>query len=593
MATLLTIEKLNKAYGTRVIFADADLAVQEKQKIGVIGRNGAGKSTLLRMIVGEEEHDSGQIARHDIMRLGYLRQHDDCHVDETVLEYLERVTGKESWRCAKIAGRFDLKGDWLEKKVSALSGGYLMRVKLAMMLLAEPNLFLLDEPTNYLDVHTQLLLERFLRSYSGAFIIVSHDREFLKRTCTETLDVENGKLFFYPRPIDEYLAYKEERLSFAKLYNKNIEREQKHLQTFVDRFRYKASKAKQAQSKLKAIERLQKIEIDSPLANVRIDIPGVEMKKGNILRCTQTTIGYPDKTVANNINLEIDRGEHVGIIGDNGEGKTTFLKTLAGALSTLSGMVKWAPDTKVAYYAQHVASELNPSEKVWAYLRRTAARDINDEDVLKMAGNFLFRDHELEKEIAVLSGGERSRMCLAGLLLTKSNVILLDEPTNHLDFETVEALGRALADFVGTVFFVSHNRTFVNSVASSIIEVRGGMVKKYSGTYEDYVYALEQAIDRDMGGESVGAKNNQTDHDANPAPTVKIESASEDKKTIKKRIRKIEDELAELEKRQQILYKKQQKNPAKFLSEDYRCLGEIDDEIKTKEGEWLELHAQL
>ncbi len=592
MAILLTIENLNKAYGTRIIFENADLAVQEKQKIGVIGRNGAGKSTLLRMIVGEEECDSGQITKHDIMSLGYLRQHDDCGIEETVQDYLERVTGRESWHCAKIAGRFEMKGEMLDQKVSALSGGYLMRVKLAMMLLTEPNLFLLDEPTNYLDVHTQLLLEKFLRSYNGAFIIVSHDREFLKRTCTETLDVENGKLFFYPRPIDEYLAYKEERLAFAKLYNKNIEREQKHLQTFVDRFRYKASKAKQAQSKIKAIERLEKIDISSPLANVRIDIPGVEAKKGCIVRCVDVVIGYPNKTVAQNINLEIDRGEHVGIIGDNGEGKTTFLKTLADALPVISGVVKWAPDTRIAYYAQHVASELSPTEKVWAYLRRTAARDINDEEVLRMAGNFLFRDHELEKDIAVLSGGERSRLCLAGLLLTKSNVILLDEPSNHLDFETVEALGRALENFVGTVFFVSHNRTFVNSLASVIIEVKGGMVKKYPGTYEDYVYALEQSVERGGEAESNGVKNIAVAMPTSSVPT-KSSSPEDSDKVTKKKIKKIEDELAELEKLQQILFKKQQKNPAKFLPDDYKRLGEIGDEIKIKEEEWAQLHEGL
>ncbi len=585
MTTFLTIEKLSKAYGRQVVFEATDLTVSEKQKIGVIGRNGAGKSTLFKIIVGEEQSDSGGVFLHSIARLGYLQQHEVIDENQTVLEYLENSSQKETWRCAKIAFKFGLTKDYLDKKVPALSGGYLMRLKLTAMLLAEPNIFLLDEPTNFLDVHTQLLLERFLVDYNGAYLVISHDREFLKRTCEQTLEVEKGKIFLYPRPIDEYLQYKDERLAFAKLYNKNIEREQKHLQTFVDRFRYKASKAKQAQSKIKAIERLEKIDIDERLERVRIQIPGVEYKKGNLFRTENLVIGYPEKTVVSNINLDIDKGEKLAIVGDNGQGKTTLLKTLAGELKSLSGNIKWSYGLKVAYYAQHVPAQLNFKEKVWRYLRATANSDIPDEEILKMAGNFLFREDELEKEIGVLSGGEKARLCLAGLLLSKSNVLLLDEPTNHLDFETVEALGRALENFVGSVIFVSHNRTFINSIATSIVEVGGGRAVRLPYDFEEYVYRLEQEVEKEEVSVEPEKKVNED--------LENKKRKFEESKILKRKLKKIEEDLQELRQEQERLLKRQIHKSQKLLLRDYERLGDITKFLEEGEEEWLGVSAEL
>ena len=283
MATILQINGLTKAYGPQVIFDRASLTISEKQKIGVIGRNGAGKSTLFRMIVGEETPDTGALILHDIARLGYLKQHDTLQPDVTVIDFLTHDSGKTAWQCAKLAGKFRLKNDTLDSRVTSLSGGYQMRVKLTAMFLKDPNLLLLDEPTNYLDLSTLILLEKVLRDYSGSFLIISHDREFLKNTCAETLEVEYAKLFSYPRPLEDYLAFKAEQLEMKERYNKKIDRERKHLQSFVDRFRYKESKAAQAQSKLKQIARL-KIEIKHALATARIHIPEVEHRHGLALR---------------------------------------------------------------------------------------------------------------------------------------------------------------------------------------------------------------------------------------------------------------------------------------------------------------------
>lgn len=583
MATLLTIENLEKSYGQRVIFSGASLTVNEKQKIGVIGRNGAGKTTFFKLLTNLESYEAGKIYVHEITRLGYLSQHDETDLRTPVLEYLVGVSGAEDWRAAKVAGKFDIKGNDLYRPVGELSGGFQMRIKLAAMLLRDPNLFLLDEPTNYLDVHTQILLQKFLNSYNGAFLIISHDREFLKRTCDETLEIENGHMVLYPRPIDEYLEYKEEQLAYALKYNKKMEREEKHLQAFVDRFRYKASKAKQAQSRIKAIARIKKIEVNSPLKTVRIAIPPVPEKKGLALRAQNLVIGYPDRLVAQDINFEIDRGEKVAILGDNGQGKTTLLKTLASTLAPLSGKFKFTPNLEFSYYAQHVPEEMPPKQTVWDYLRKQAPADIWNEEVSRLAGNFLFTVADYDKEIGVLSGGERARLCLAGLLLARRPILILDEPTNHLDFETTESLAVALSEFVGTILFVSHNRSFVNAIATKILEVKDGKVLNYPGTYEEYVYHLEQVVE-----------NSNLENPENKKVDIKITTDQDQKKVLKNQARqtkrqleKIEKELLDLEKDKDKLLKKQAKNPAGFADGDYKKLGEISKKIEELESVWM------
>jgi ATP-binding cassette subfamily F protein 3 len=579
MSTLLQLSHLTKSYGLNKIFTDANLVISEKQKIGVIGRNGAGKSTLFKIIVGEESADSGTIHNHAITRLGYLAQQEAFLPEEIVMGYLERVSGKPDWQCAKVAGLFQLKKELLDTKLESLSGGYQMRAKLTAMLLLEPNLILLDEPTNYLDLSTQLLLEHVLRSYNGAFLIISHDREFLKNTCEQTLEVDQGELTLYPGPLEDYLAYKEHIREEQLRYNKKVAREQRHLQRFVDRFRYKASKASQAQSKLKQLSKLHLIEIKHHLKGAQIIIPPAIEKKGLALRVENLAIGYPNKTVANNITFDIDRGEHVAILGDNGQGKTTLLKTLAGTLPALSGMFKWGHNLRFAYYAQHVPAMLDPHKTVKQHLRESGP-ELYEEELLAMAGNFLFKDDDLDKHISVLSGGEKARLCLAGLLLTKSNVLLLDEPTNHLDFETVEALAEALKEFNGTVFFVSHNRTFVNLLATTIIEVKDGKAVRIPGTYEEYVYYLEEKMHLLPPPPSEPLKE---------IPVISKQERYEELKQLKKKLRQIEESLAELERDKQKVMGEFEEHPTEYSRERYERLDWVNGEIKGKEGEWMEV----
>lgn len=492
---LINLKDICLDYGSRSILDDANVTFSHNQKIGVIGRNGAGKSTMCKIIIGEEKNYSGTVKFASDLRMSYLEQKDPFLPDETVLEFLVRYSGTLEWEAERMAAKFGLTDEHVYMPISALSGGYQMRVKLSGMLLKDPNFLILDEPTNYLDLSTLLFLERFLVEFDGSFLVVSHDREFLKRTCDHTLDVEHGKAFLFKGDVEDYLGYKEEVGEQKEQYNKSIERQKQHLQSFVDRFGSKASKASSAQSKLKQIAKLKTIEILHPLKSVNIKMPPIEARKGLALEVKDLIIGYPEKRIAGKINLVVDRGQHVAILGDNGQGKSTFLKTIAGKLDPLGGTVTWGYGAKLGFYAQHVYQELAGTQTVLDFLDSMADRNATRQSVLDMAGCFLFSGMEVKKSISVLSGGERARLYLAGLLLSQSDYLLLDEPTNHLDFETVEALASALKTYKGTVFFISHDRTFVNMLSTSIIEVKEGRISLYPGRYEEYVYHLEQHLD--------------------------------------------------------------------------------------------------
>ncbi len=580
------IEGLDKAHGPHVLFESAAVSISEGDKIGFIGRNGAGKSTLLHMIVGDEKQDAGEIVIHPSCRLGYLKQHEDYEKGETVLEYLERISGREEWECAKMAGGVDIKKERLHVPYESLSGGYRMRVKIAAMLLKDPNLLLLDEPTNFLDLQTQLLLERFLQEWNGAFIIVSHDREFLMETCEQTMEAERGKLFLFPRPVDEYLEFKEEKLALDVKFNQNIDTQKKHLESFINRFRAKASKASQAQSKMKQLRKLKTIDIASALKTVKIRIPAVDHRKQFAVRTLRLAIGYGDRVIASDINFEIDRGQRVAILGENGKGKSTLLKTLAHHIEKLDGTFTWNNRLKLGFYDQHASENLHPSDTVWNYLERTASPGTEREDLMRMAGDFLFPKDDLEKTVNVLSGGERSRLVLAGLLLSRPEVLLLDEPTNHLDLETVEALGNALRRWNGTVLFISHSRTFVNLVATRILDVREGTVRSYPGTYEEYVYDIAKE-------EGLVSQKEQLAESKERAEGSSKAERYEKQKEIRRAIGKTEQQLTALEDERSALMKLFTQNPTEFNLERNRRLTTLETMIQHTEAEWIRLTEEL
>lgn len=580
--TLLQVQAVYKSYGLHHVLDGVDLVVSEGQKIGLVGRNGAGKSTLLRMIMGLEEIDAGEISKAQGVRIGYLEQHEDFFEGETVLAYLERVTNKPEWQCAKVAGQFQLKHEKLQTVVTSLSGGYQMRVKLAATLLHEPDLLLLDEPTNYLDVQTQLLLEAWLQEYRGAFVVVSHDREFLKHVCTSTVEIERGKATSFPQGIETYLAWKEEQVQLKERLNRNIEAQQKHLQTFIDRFRAKASKATQAQSKMKQLARLEAIEIEQPLKTVRIHIPQVEHRTTFALRTCRLAIGYPERRVAGDIDVEVQRGERIALVGENGQGKSTFLKTAAGVIEPLDGTCTWNNRLKVGYYAQQVHESLDPRDTIDRYLERYTGPLVTREDVLRIAANFLFTQDDLAKQISVLSGGEKARLCLAGLLLSRPDVLLLDEPTNHLDMETVEALAESLTRWKGTIIFVSHSRTFVHVLATALLEVRDGTIKRDIRTYDEYVF-----------DERVKVEDQRPEMEEVLDQKREKQERYERVQSLKRELRKIEKQLEEYSAKKEAYLKMFAERPMETTPEQAREFNTVETVLAHAETEWIRVREEL
>jgi ATP-binding cassette subfamily F protein 3 len=585
MAVLIQIRKAHKSFADQVILEDAEATITDDRKVGFIGRNGAGKSTLLKILLGDEELDSGEVIHHPKLTVGYLRQHDPFEPGESALDFLMRDSQQPEWRCGQVAGDFELKGEKLHGPVKALSGGWQTRVKLAALLLHDPQLLLLDEPTNFLDLRTQILLENFLRSYRGACLIVSHDRAFLAATCEHTLSLARGKLTMYPGKIDKFLEYQEEQREHDLRVNASVMQKQKQLETFVNKNRAKASTASQARSKQKQLERLSLIDIESAEKTVHIQAPEVQPRQGSAVRCVDVTIGYPDVDVASDINIEIEHGQRAGIVGDNGQGKTTLLRTLVGSLESKAGQLKWGHHCRIGTYAQHVYTTIPENDTVLEYLEQQAIAGTTDQQVLAVAGSLLFRDSHVKKKVKVLSGGERARLCLAGLLLSDYNILVLDEPGNHLDVETVESLARALELFKGTVIFTSHDRHFMKRVATSVIEVRDGTAKNYLGDYDAYVYSISQEIDEGRRDTATKGKKN-----SDSGGGKKSKRSFAENREGQKEIKKIERLIAKLDKEKKALNEQLMSctdpSEALVLHDEF---SKVSDALDEAESRWMEL----
>jgi len=592
MATLLQITKACKTYGDQVLLDNAEATISDDFKVGFIGRNGAGKSTLLRILLGEEELDSGEVIRHPALRLGYLRQHDPFLPDETALQFLMRDSGEPDWKCGEVAGQFELKGAYLDGPIAKLSGGWQTRVKLSALLLHEPNLLLLDEPTNFLDLRTQILLEHFLRSHRSACLIVSHDRAFLGSTCDHTLDLSRGKLTTFPGKVDAYLGFQREKRAHEERANESIMAKRRHLEDFIARNKARAATATLAKSKAKQLERLELNEIVGAEPTARIRAPRVEPRKGPALRCRDLAIGYPERQIASDIQLEIDHGARAAVVGDNGQGKTTFLRTVVDSLKPLGGDVRWGFGCKVGVYAQHVYASLPESQTVLGYLEQQAAFGKKDQEILEVAGALLFRKGHVKKPISILSGGERARLCLAGLLLSDYNVLILDEPANHLDVDTVDALAEALLEYQGTVIFTSHDRHFTKRVATCIVEVLDGRVTSYSGKYEAYVDKVNQEIE--AGERELATQRAKLPPEvARPAKAAPRHSQKDERK-LRKEIKTLEQTIAQLDEQKRTLNAQLQES--RDAIEALRLHNEVEAltaQLTDAEERWCRLQEEI
>ena len=584
MAVLFQIRNAYKAYGDQILLDNAEATITDDAKIGFVGRNGAGKSTLLKILLGEEELDAGEVIRHPRLRVGYLRQHDPFHEGESAMDFLMRDSEQPDWKCGEVAGQFELKGDYLFGPVKSLSGGWQTRVKLSALLLHEPNLLLLDEPTNFLDLRTQILLEHFLQNFKQACLMVSHDRTFLAKTCQHTLDLSAGKLTMYPGKIAKFLEFQNERTQQAIRENQATLAKQKQLEKFINKNRANANTASQARSKQKQLDRLKLNEVAAQQATAYIQAPIVEPKQGTAVRCESLAIGYPDHEVATDIHLEIEHQQRAAIVGDNGQGKTTLLRTLVGSLDPKGGTLRWGHNIKIGTYAQHVYTSLDPTDTVLEYLEYQAMPGTTDQQVLAVAGSLLFCDDHVHKKVKVLSGGERARLCMAGLLLGDYNVLVLDEPGNHLDVETVEALAEALLIYKGTVIFTSHDRHFMGRVATTVIEVRDGTARDYMNNYDAYLLSINQEIeqgDRSSSSQKIPKNNDKKSGKVN----------QNEQRALRKKIKAIERKIANLDDEKKALTAKMtETTDAAEALELHEKIEAIALDLAAAENEWLELN---
>ncbi len=591
MPVVLQLTNAHKRHGDQLLLDGASCALPDDQKIGLIGRNGSGKSTLCRILLGEEELDAGEVARGRNLKLGYLQQHDPFQPGETVREFLMRDSGQPDWRCGEVAWKFQFPDVMVDQPVRELSGGWQTRTKLASLLLHDPNLLILDEPTNFLDLRTQMLLERFLSEFRAGCLIVSHDREFLKRTCTHTLELARGRLTLFPGNVDAYLANVEERREHDLRVNATTLAKRRQLEEFIAKNKARASTATQAKSKAKQLERLQLVHVEGPESSVRFRFPDIEPRQGPALRTRDLSIGYPDHTVASDVHIEVDHGTRVGVVGDNGQGKTTFLRTVCGSLEPRTGEVNWGYGCQVGIYAQHVYTSLPVQKTVMEYLEYEAAPKTNTQQIKDVAGSFLFSGELIEKPIRVLSGGERARLVLAGLLLQKNNILVLDEPGNHLDVESVEALAEALTSYEGTVIFTSHDRHFMHRVATCVIEVRAGKVASYPGSFDDYVYRVQNEIDSGLRQpHATGPSVKEVD----TSRLLERKSGGRSDRDAQKKLKAVERKIARLDDEKKNLNEKlltvTEKAEATRLQAE---LAKLTSDLAELEEEWLARSAEL
>lgn len=527
---MLTIRSLKKSVGGRVLFEDAAMQIAAGARVALVGPNGAGKSTLFSLILKADSPDSGEIALDEWASLGYLPQEAEARGPETALEiatgragllekleaelremeragleneaeYYNKISEVEKIHDPQIeaAAKKMLKGlgfaeaDF-HKAARELSGGWVMRAHLARLLAFAPELLLLDEPTNHLDLVSLLWLQNHLRNYSGALLLISHDRAFMDAVVDEVYEIAERKLIPYTGNYSEYLREREARYERQLAAHKNQQKEIAALQEFADRFRNVASKASQAQSKLKQIERMEKIEKPAPPRKpFRFRIPDPPRVGQRAIALEDVHFAYGANVVYRKLDVSIERGERVVLVGPNGAGKSTLLKLLAGELSPQQGRRIEGHNARVGYFSQHRSATLDPNRSVLEEVLESARGtgvELREDEARGILGSFLFRKEEVFKKTPVLSGGEKTRLNLIKFLVNPPNVLLMDEPTTHLDILTVESLTLALESFSGTLVFISHDVHFIRNLANRVLHVSRGNVASYPGGYD---YFLEKS----------------------------------------------------------------------------------------------------
>jgi ATP-binding cassette subfamily F protein 3 len=536
---MLQLESISKQFATKVLLKDASAHLRPGSRVGLVGPNGVGKTTLLRLILGEQEPDTGRIRKRPRLRIGYLPQDLESIPGTTVLDATHRGQHPEH-EAKKILSGLGFSESDFNRPLPALSGGFRMRVALARLLLSAPDVLLLDEPTNHLDKSTQRWFEEFLLRSSFTMLVISHDTKFLDRIATHIWEIRHHRIMESTGNYTKYLAWREAYEAALQTAADRQDREIARVQKFVDRFRYQANKASQVQSRLKQLEKIKRIERTRDPKRVRFRFPIPAPSGRHVLDLKDIAKAYGETVVYRSLTFSVERGQRVALMGENGAGKSTLLKMLAGVLPPDAGTRVVGHGVTLHYFAQHQADILNPEHTVLEAIEEAApTADLNF--IRGLAGAFLFEGANQKKLIKVLSGGERNRVALARMLVEPANTLLLDEPTNHLDPASVDVLTDALTDFSGTLVFISHDPVFLARVSTRIVEIENGQARDYLGDYEYYLWKKAQEVESIKGAPE-------------PVPTAAPRSRPSDqggtsrgRRDITKALARLERQIAKLE----------------------------------------------
>lgn len=639
---MISINGITVAYGSYTLLHNINFHISESDKIGLVGKNGAGKSTIMKLICGLQSPTSGQIDKPNHIKIGYLPQIMEHHKGKTVMEetmtafsamtdleneleeigkelaerqdyeskeYLDLITRMNeindvlliehseppAVQAEKTLLGLGFKDDDFGRNTETFSQGWNMRIELAKILLSRPDVLLLDEPTNHLDIESIEWFEDYLKSFRGSILLVSHDRRFLDNVTNRTIEIMVGHIHDYKVPYTKYLELRKERLQQQMAAYENQQKMIEKTEDFINKFRYKPTKSNQVQSRIKALEKLDRIEIDeTDNSTLTVKFPPAPRSGDVVFKGTDLTVGYPQKVVFRNAEIEIRRGEKVALVGRNGEGKTTLMRVIMGQLDPISGEAKVGHNVSIGYFAQNQEDVLDKSQTVLETLESIASGDIRTKlrDILAA---FLFKGEDIDKKVAILSGGERARLGMAKLMLQPYNLLALDEPTNHMDIRSKDVLKQALKNFDGTLVVVSHDRDFLDGLVDKIYEFRDGKVKEHLGGIQDFLDERKietlQELERRFKDESKPAEP-EISVGKQKYEAKRVESKEERKlrnriSFLEKEISKLEDEMKKVE---SVLSSPGKDDDVMGLTRQYL---EYKRDLDAKTEEWAELSEKI